>query len=706
MTRISLAKGTKAALFLAPLALGLSLSQAAVAAEGAKTDEILVTATKRTERLIDVPQSIQALGEQDLQRLGADSVTGFARQVAGLSLLDKGPGQTQIAIRGISAGVQQDIGTDATVGVYIDEIPVSVSQAQPDLRLFDLDRIEILRGPQGTLYGSGSMGGTLRLITKRPNLDTFEGKLELTGSQTKNADDLSGAVNGLVNVPLVDGKLAARIVVYGRSNAGWVDDVNRNLKGVNDEDTKGGRVSLRYAPTAKLDLTFSALTQKSEFGGLNAFDPARGDLKISRGGAETYDDKLDVYNLTGTYDFGGAELTSSTSYSKRDYTFVRDFSGLIAPGALTTVSYGVDGFTQELRLASPDVADAKLNWVVGAFYSRRTDTYFQVLPIPGVGPTPLGQNVVFKGNADFRVEQVAVFGDVSYDIRPDLTASVGLRYYTADSRTSTDVTQLPNPRLSGTLSSSDSKTTPKFALAYKPNAQTLIYAQAAQGFRTGGANKVNPPIPGLTPDPRSFKPDSLWNYEAGVKGDWFDRRLNFTLAAFAIEWKDLQIQLVNPAGFAYYDNAGDARSRGVEAQASLEPVDGLVFSASATYTDAETKTAVPSVGALKGSKIPGVADFTSSLSAQYTRKMGTIDAFARVDASYVGESNAIFENNKQGDYTLTNVRLGGSRGGYDVELFVANATDERPVVFNFPFPNPSVYTVTPRTIGVTLRTSF
>lgn len=674
-------------------------------------EEIVVTATKRQQKLVDVPESVQVLDEKQLQQLGADSLTGFARQIAGLSIVDRGPGQTQLAIRGVSTGLQQDIGTDDTVGVYIDEIPVSVSQAEPDLKLFDLNRVEVLRGPQGTLYGSGSLGGTVRLITNQPAFDLWEERLEVTGSGTAHADGGNAGVNALVNAPLLGDKAAARLTIYDRANSGWVDDVERHADGVNDERTFGGRLSVRYEPITGLNLIATGIVQNSKFGELNVVDPALGDLKIARAVPETFTDHLQVYNLTGTYDFGWANVTSSTSYTERHYGFIRDFSGLFGRRAVTPIDYAARGFTQETRLASDSQPGQRYTWLVGAFYNNKTDGYAQVLGLDGSGPSYLGDNVIFRGASGIDVEQYAFFGEASYKILPKLTATAGLRYFHADETTgSINQTIGADPTvphiLQGTHEVISSKTTPKFSLSYMIDPRTQIYAQAAEGFRIGGVNRTIPPIAGQRPDPVSFGPDSLWNYEVGLKGDWFDHRFGFTVDAFDIEWKNIQIQLTDVGGNGYYANAGNARSHGAEAQTTLRPLRGLEFDLTGTWLDARERQAVPNLGARQGSPLPDAAHFSGSISGIYTRGFGDYTGFVRGDLTYTGKSDAGFNTLPQGDYALVNFRVGVSRGPYDVEAFLTNALDRRAVTLNFPFPYDSVYTLVPRTAGLTVRARF
>jgi outer membrane receptor protein involved in Fe transport len=627
-----------------------------------------------------------------------------------LSFIDKGPGQTQLAIRGITTGLQQDIGTDSTVGVYIDEIPVSVSQAQPDLKLFDLNRIEVLRGPQGTLYGSGSLGGTIRLITNQPDLIDYSGKAEITGSGTEHGGPNVG-INALANLPIIQDELGARITLYGRNNSGWIDDIARDKNGVNEEHTAGGRASFRYQPLKDLNITFSAIFQNSRFGELNAYDPGLGDLKIARAGPETFIDHLQIYNLAATYDFGWSSLVSSSSYTQRRYDYVRDYSALYGATALSPIGYSVEGVTQEIRLSSPNRDSDRFKWLIGAFYSHRNDGYDQSIPVNGSGPSPLGEDVTFAGASDLKVDQSALFGEASYEIVPRLTLTGGLRYYNAH-EDSSSISQSPVPPpqnlsiLAGTQTFNGSKSTPKASLSFKLDQGTQIYVQAAEGYRIGGANRIIAPIPGQPTDPLTFGPDTLWNYELGLKGDWLDHRLNFTAAVFDIEWKDVQIQLTDVAGNAYYTNAGNARSRGGEFQVSALVLPGLRVDATGSWTDAREKQAVPNVGAFQGSRLPDVPKFSGSFAMEYDHKIAGMDAFARGDITYTGASHAVFEELPQGNFFLSSLRTGLDFGRYQVELFIDNIADRRPVVLNFPFPYDSVYTVTPRTAGVTLRANF
>jgi len=507
-------------------------------------EEVIVTAQKREQSLQEVPISIRAIGETELRAMGADDFSSYANAVPAVNFQDRGPGRNKLVIRGISPSVSTSA---ATVGVYIDDMPVADQVSNPDLKLFDVDRIEILRGPQGTLYGEGSMGGTIHIITNQPDASDFYGNIEGTGASVSEGD--SGyALNAMVNIPLVEDKLAVRVVAYGRDYGGWVDNLNaeNSDKNINDEDTKGFRAALKWWATDNLNLTLMAMHQNTDAGGQNAdggyetflaggflasIRPSEVDRnEINQPVDETIEDEYDRYNLRIEYSLPFADLISVSSVFDRERgQAVNTPQIAVGRGLLeghTLVEASTEIFTQEVRLVSN--GSGPLEWTAGVFYkdSDRTETQFDQSNSMIDVPTYFGSGfaLIIPGDMSSlvvdtatNVKQYAIFGDMTYRFSDAWAISAGLRYFEEEQKAvaslAGDVGFDANTVLGsfgvpfdfrllgsgvavdvngvvpdGSFEQDDSATTPRFNLAYTPDDDTLVYGTISQGFRSGGVN--------------------------------------------------------------------------------------------------------------------------------------------------------------------------------------------------------------------------
>ncbi|MBW8858661.1 MAG: TonB-dependent receptor plug domain-containing protein, partial [Caulobacter sp.] len=395
------------------LAASIALPAAAFAQQTDTVEELIVTATKRDATILDVPFSINAQTEADIQKSGAVTLEDLSRNVAGLTIQNLGPGQSQVSVRGVSAGqvVRDQPGVKEQVGVYLDESVISLSLFTPDIDLFDLNRVETLRGPQGTLFGSGSVGGTIRYITNQPKLGAYDGTVEANFNTLKGGD-VGGYVKGAVNLPLSD-KAALRVVGYDTEYGGFVDALGEGgtrKNNVNDGYRRGGRASLLFRPTEDINITPRVVYQKIHAGGFNrqeAFNLFANPFTTTRPAItlgereqyllldESFDDKTFLADLTASFAFDGVELTSVTSYIDRKIAVNRDASALSGsvsvdlgfPAAAVTLpsklvdTTDLEQFTQEARLSSDN--DSPFQWLIGAFYSKVDRVYDQRLPTPG-----------------------------------------------------------------------------------------------------------------------------------------------------------------------------------------------------------------------------------------------------------------------------------------------------------------------------------
>jgi iron complex outermembrane receptor protein len=516
---------------------------------GDSLEEIVVTAEKRQSTVQNTPMSITALSGDQLFARGIDSIEQIVQQVPGLSMRSAGPGMTELEMRGLASSG----GYAPTVGYYFDDAPLSPplddasGKTVVSPAMYDLNRVEVLRGPQGTLYGSGAMGGVVRLISNQPNLEKFSGSIDANASATVGSNGPNGAVNAALNIPIIDGKVALRLVVSDLWNSGWIDrmvvkpfpyptnngctpttfwgcargnvsdgHVVADYKDVNWEHTQSARVQLLIQPADYLKILTSVFLQSTYQGAQNLIDVPPGPTGIAAHYqpadiAEPYFDKLTLFSNTISGDLGFAQLTAATTFWTRDQQIVSDIaegnqSLFFLPNFLTETDQANwlrnpnHQFSEELRMSSE--SDSALKWVGGLFYSHQASTYFYYgavkgmcyLSTGGCAANPLG--ITYYANSPYTVDQYAGFGQVAYTYSA-FTATVGGRYFhyksTFDNYTSGIFTTTGNAEPSFTASnSSDRGFTPKFNLSYAPNKDLTIYATAAQGFRTGG---VSSPIP-------------------------------------------------------------------------------------------------------------------------------------------------------------------------------------------------------------------
>jgi outer membrane receptor protein involved in Fe transport len=635
---------------------------------------IVVTATKRASTIQDVPFSINAQTQEDIQRANASTIEDISRNVAGLTVQNLGPGQSQVSVRGVSAGqiVRDQPGVKEQVGVYFDESVISLSLFTPDFDLFDLNRVETLRGPQGTLFGSGSVGGTIRYITNQPRLGRTEGMIE-ANINTVEEDDIGGHVKAAINFPLGE-TAAVRVVGYGQEFAGFVDAVGpAGGKNVNDGSRAGGRISLLWEPTPELRITPRVVYQQIRASGFNreedfnlyanpltttrpkfTFDEREQYLLLR----ERFKDNTLLADLTGSYDFGGFELTSVTSHIRRKILVSRDASaltgsvsddlsfpdaGVLLPSNLRD-NTELRQLTQELRLGS--TGSGAFQWVVGGFYSDVERVYAQRLPTPGYDAftdAALGAgtsaavangfpaNSPYNADLPYDIKQKAVFGEVSYDFGL-LELTAGARYFDFDEErdfVSGGLFANGDRRIGDKTSSKG--VSPRLIATFEPNRNLKFNVQAAKGFRLGGVNDpLNLPLCSdadealFGPFAGAFDDETLWNYEAGVK--YSKGPLSFNAAAFHTRIKDLQVTLdAGSCSSRIVFNVPKAHTTGVEMEFGVSPFEGFDLSVAGSYVQAEFDSTLPgalatSTGIREGNRLPSVPKFQIAATATYGQR--------------------------------------------------------------------------------------
>jgi iron complex outermembrane recepter protein len=722
-------------------------------------EQIVVTALKRDTSLQETPISISAVTGATLANSGVQDLTNLTQAVPSLTFEDAGPAGTRITIRGI-----RSVG-EPTVGIYYDETPVSGAVGSsndsggstPLAKLFDVQRVEVLRGPQGTLYGSGSMGGTLRVIFNKPDVNSYEAAVDADAMNTSGSTGGYDA-EGMVNIPIVNDMLAARAVVYSEHLGGYVDNTFLNQQNINTYHNDGGRLLLRFLPFEDLSVDGSYFYQYVDGQDPTWYDSA-GPYNTLAQTQATVTDRLNIYNLTARWDLHRMVATAVISDTERKTSDTGDVSAFIedyqnnpgdcaffrgggnacspaqqtafnayvaskVPSALVPVQT-IYNPTAEVRLSSE--GKNFLDWTVGGFWSDRTThaNNSEVLADPTTGAfLPQPQSSLYTRLIFDELKQVAGFGEASAHLTDALTLTFGARYfdYTRDVGGSTPLgldlvgaSDAPYRE----VSSSQHGWVTKTNLGYQFSNSLLVYATASQGFRPGGVNQVLGLPNALTP----YSSDSLWNYEIGTKTSWLDNRLQFDIDGYFINWSNMQVQGQTPNGaFSFITNAGAARVKGLEVDLTAEPIENLQVSANtaishAYLTEDQVNSNVLGPG-VKGDNIPYVPRFTAGISVQYAVPLtSSFSGMARIDESYIGQSHSEFNDSDGFDtelpaYSLTNVRIGleSPRKDWGAYFYVNNLFSKVAITYSaasaISLGQNEVTSQRPRTLGLNFRKSF
>ena len=660
---------------------------------------IVVTAQKREQSVLEVPFAISAVGQDEIEAAGVNSMADIFRRVPSLAVIDQGAARKNVIIRGI----QTDTSTESSVNdVYLDEQRITSVIATADPRTFDMERVEVLRGPQGTLFGGGSFSGTMRYITNRANVAEFETNVAASLSSTAEAAGPNYSFDGMVNIPVVEDRFAVRLVGYSATDSGYLSNSLLGFDDVAGIDNNGARIGLRWTPNDRLTIDYKYLFQDLQ---QNGFPEARGadPDDLEQGGVtlteERLTSKLRISDLTWNYDLDFATLTSATGYLQFDFLrrndeslgFIRDVLGYddlstadalaMAPSALRLfVNDDNDNytFTQEVRLASNIDSDDRFAWLAGSYYEIGDESVGLTEALaPGGGA--LFDNANYNGSpADFffmeqfvtELEQFAFFGEITWFASDRLQATVGYRMSEFESSFIADEffgdeadddgnvfmdVYAPDPP------PKETHHTYKFNLSYDLNDDVMVYFQSAEGFQLGSSGIA----PALSPrceqlienylDNRGLgyllqdgrlpgtKSDELLTREVGAKGVFANGRGTFMAGFFHGDWKDIQVYVEIPpingeCEFGFGANAAAATSVGWEAEFSYAFTDRLTLSGAGSIVDATIDKDEPDLEARKGDRLPGSPDMQLSLSGDYVWPLPNGNqAFVRVDAQYIGE---------------------------------------------------------------------
>jgi outer membrane receptor protein involved in Fe transport len=718
-------------LLISASTLAIGAGGAARAADAASTtvQELIVTADKRDEKLLNVPMSLTALPGDTLDKLQDRSFADYAALVPGLTLTPSQPGISRLTLRGLNTG-----GVASTVSVYVDESPVGSSSGlvdaatyAADFDTFDVQRIEVLRGPQGTLYGANSEGGLIKFVTNAPDPSALGGALELGGQSVSHGQTV-GSADGMFNAP-IGTRAAVRFSGFYQDLPGWVDDPMTGQHAVNRGSKYGGRASFLWHATDDLTIRLTASSQDIRNRGnpdvdVNpvTFAPDHGDLTQERFITEPSRFSYQNYNATVNWDLHIADLVSSTSYS-RVHTFERA-DETAALGGLLTAVFGTplgafldqrvndDKFTQELRLTSR--APQRLEWQVGGFYTRETGLIDQTVgSFSTPSGAPSGLPTLEAASIASIYKEFAAFASASYHFNSAFDVQVGGRY-SHNSQSGTEHTSglLLGAPVTFTTPSTENVfnylVTPRWHLTDT----TMLYARVSNGYRPGGPNVLPPAAPVGTP--RTYLHDTTTSYEAGLKSSLLDGRLTVDIAAFLTQWNNVQLlEIVN--NFAVNGNGGKARSDGVEWDATFVPVHGLTLAFNGAYTDAKLTSNAPAVGGVNGDRLPWIPKISATLDGEYDwTSFGDTTAFVGATWSFVGDRESDFTATGQVNvpsYQTVNLRAGLDLHRWRIQVYAKNVTDKRGIA-NLSPPGAApggdrtAVIIQPRTVGVALSAKF
>lgn len=665
----------------------------------ASLSEVVVTASRRKERIVDVPYAITAVSNSEIEERGSFDLKQLQYSIPSLAMNPSNViGADRIQLRGIDSGSGTGL---PTVGIYVDDVGISIDQQQrdPGFPLVDLERIEVLRGPQGTLYGQGSVSGTIRYLTRDPSLTEFEGFADATLTSV----DKGGTgyrLNGALGAPIVEGASGVRFVAGYDKSAGWIDYASR--KDANESETKYARIKALYdrGEALSASLLYQYLDVVADAN--NVSDPGTNE-RSSEPNIDPASDQSQLVNLIVNYDFGGVELTSSTGYLDRTYKFDASGRSLGLPaGLLAGARFDTDfeQLTQEFRLAS--TGDGPFRYVIGAWYRD-----FDSRGTRGSLPPPALQIAAFvrSGTDPVNSEATAVFGDVTYVFSDKLEASVGLRWYD-DERTTENVNN------AGVRTSATAKfdaTSPRFNLLYKWSDSVSTYATVAKGFRSGGFNANN----------TSYDAETLWSYEIGTKAALLDGRLYLDAAVYSLRYDDRQSGAAQPLGPAFVNittNGGEASGEGLEFALTSQLGAGFTLAATVAWNGVEYDNTTFERDA--GTRFDYVPETTASLSLSQRIPIGSggIKGFWRADYQYADGFPVVarrinpstgdrvtFADLVTEDQSLLNLRVGFDTERYSVTLGVENVLDEDARTFPSLFVANGGVRVRPMTYSLNLR---
>ncbi len=732
-----------------------TIEEISPAAEEPREGFILVTATRREENLQDVPLSVTAFQQEELTEQGIVGYERLARETPGVVINKPTQNFNNFTARGISTN-GYSAGLQAPVAIYIDELPISANGNSTilDPNLYDVERVEFLRGPQGTLFGSGSLAGAMRIITNSPNPREFEASALVDLGYTEHGG-LRQRYNGMVNVPLVDDVMAFRAVGYYRNEDGWVDNIGTGIEDSNALEAYGVRAAVLVEPTDRFSVKLQVTHENSKPEDSSLTNPALGTFVRRTIRPDLFQGELTTLNATVNADFGFAELVSSTTYGDFDQLFIVDLAGTFSllPPAFQ-IPFALDAFArddilvQEVRLTSAH--DGPVDWVVGGFYFdkrretdliyRTSDEFLAAMNIGGLQSDVFAQQFIYTD-----ITEKAVFGELTYRFSEQFWVTGGLRYgstrvqsFNKANGFSSNYLQIgffPNVTITTTpiaigagLPASEDQLSYKASISFKPSDNVTTYVSIATGFRppvvNGRAGQASLADPTDIIIPAGATSDELTNYEIGLKGTFADGRFTANLAAFYIDWNNIQVQANRVSDAVQFaTNIGGAVSKGIEFELVARPVDGLRLAANGAYIDAKIDELTAAEAAISGA-VDGVRlatpKFSGSFTSTYTFPVGgDADGYVTGNVAYVGSYPGLLPNvpgqpgvpspqyDVTDEYVFVNAYAGVKFGpDLSVTAYVENLFDSQAITYVHPeaFLDGRYGRLRPRTFGV--RTSY
>ena len=672
-------------------------------------ENVVVTATKRPEIAQSLPYSIAVTRGKELESMGVESASGLPPYVAGLTSTNMGAGEDKLFVRGLTDSVLPGL-SESVVGLYLDETRIADDAPDPNLQLVDIDRVEVLRGPQGSLYGAGSLAGLVRIVTRKPVLDEFQAMGGASVATTAGGE-MSGALNAMVNLPIKPGELALRMVGYSDTTSGYVDDVRLHASNVNRTTITGGRMSAAWQPDSiwniTANLTYQETNAKDSQYYLESLGPDNRDNLLR----EPHYDRILMSGITAQADLDGLDLVSNTSFLDRHmkarFDASQAWAGLTGflPGASPfDFARSIVSVTHETRLSSSE--GERWEWLAGLYLAHRDEDLSSSLTGPDAGGATVLARMEFQED---RASEAALFGEATYRFTPDLSLIAGARIFYA----SRSASAVRSGLLVGAPSpfrgiSTQPGVAPKLVLSYQPSAQETYYIQFSEGYRLGGINVDGPP--NATGEAESsFNSDNLKNFEIGSKLDLWGGTVVANSTAYMVIWDNVQTDQIAQDGAFFILNAGTVRDIGIEADFDSEPLANLNVQVHGFWNNAKLLRPNPLLVAGEGG-LPGAPDESVGVSARYDLNLNDWGgAFLGGSYDYVGSSHLGFGENTppMGNYRLLNLRLGWTRGDWQAVLFVDNLTGN--VQNTFAFGNPfniaferQVTPPRPRTMGLSI----
>ena len=690
--------------------------------------QVTVTAQKRgEERLQDVPVPVTVLDANQLAQYDQTRLEDYYTNVPGLSFQKNSYGAL-LSIRGLTAGNYGN----PTVGIVLDDVPYGATinpgyaPYAPDLDPGDLARVEVLRGPQGTLYGASSLGGLIKYVTVDPSTAGFSGRVQVGSTHISGGDGFGYNVRGSANVPL-GSDLAIRVSGFSREDPGYIDNIRTGQHGVNEVRADGGRLSALWRPSELFSVKLSALMQDIQPRGSEVVDASLGgrfqqEFVKGSGASER---RTQAYSATMTGKLGSLELVSITGYSEDKSSAVDDGgefytamanSFFQADGSTVVATLDIRKFSQEIRASLP--IGSSIQWAVGAFYTHeRFGSDWTVFANDGLSGAQTGSLLAVIGPATY--EEYAAFTNLTFDITDRIDVQLGGRLSKVDESFASlrygplaPIFYGSDPSLIPEARARDSAATYLLTPRFRISSDMMVYARLASGYRPGGGNiNCNADIP------CKFAADTSSNYELGIKGDLRDRLISYDASLYYIDWQDIQVTLFNPIfGVTYQDNAGRAYSRGVELSLEARPLRGLTVAAWVSYNDAQLSEDLPSdsLGLAKaGDRLPYSSRLSGNLSLDQEFPLwADVSGFAGTSLIYVGNRKGAFQSGPTPrstfpSYVQWNLRAGMKYDKWTLDAFVNNAADQHSIIADGNELGASLFNYTrPREIGLSVTRSW